>query len=53
MQEMSILMEYLIVDGYNIKNGWTDLKEETTQSLESARIKLIDIMSRYNSNCGI
>ena len=46
---MSILKEYLIVDGYNIINDWTDLKEETIQSLESARIKLVDIMSEYQA----
>lgn len=49
MQRMSILKEYLVVDGYNIINDWTDLKEETIQSLEPAQFKLVDIMSEYQA----
>lgn len=41
--------EYLVVDGYNIINAWDDLKEQSISSLESARLKLIDIMSEYRA----
>ncbi|MDO4459947.1 MAG: TetM/TetW/TetO/TetS family tetracycline resistance ribosomal protection protein [Clostridia bacterium] len=39
--------EYLLVDGYNIIFGWESLKELSKDNLESARMKLIDIMSNY------
>ena len=45
--------EYLIVDGYNIINSWDELKEESLYSLDSARVKLLDIMSNYQSFKGI
>lgn len=47
------MKEYLIVDGYNIINNWENLKEESMHSLDSARIKLLDIMSNYQSYKGI
>lgn len=43
----------MIIDGYNIINNWKDLKEESVYSLDSARIKLLDIMSNYQSYKGI
>lgn len=39
--------DFLLVDGYNIIYAWDDLKELAEISLESARNKLIDIMSNY------
>ncbi|KAF5071999.1 YacP-like NYN domain protein [anaerobic digester metagenome] len=40
--------EFLLVDGYNIIHAWDDLKELARDvSLESARQKLIDILSNY------
>jgi predicted RNA-binding protein with PIN domain len=39
--------EYLLVDGYNIIHAWDELKELLEVSLESARQKLIDILSNY------
>ncbi len=47
------MIEYMLIDGYNIINSWKDLKEESTYSLESARTKLLDIMSNYQSYKGI
>lgn len=44
--------EYLVVDGYNIINNWKNLKEESLYSLDSARIKLLDIMANYQSYKG-
>jgi predicted RNA-binding protein with PIN domain len=41
------LKEYLIVDGYNVINGWDELKAESVHSLEVSRLKLLDIMSDY------
>ena len=45
--------EYLLVDGYNVIHAWDELIELSKVSLESARSKLLDIMSDYqgfNSN---
>lgn len=47
------LKQYLIVDGYNIINAWNDLKNEMQISLESARVKLLDIMANYQAYAGI
>lgn len=41
------MKDYLLVDGYNIIHAWADLKELTKVSLESARVKLMDILSNY------
>ncbi|HBF66764.1 MAG TPA: hypothetical protein DDW34_14830, partial [Clostridium sp.] len=40
--------EFLLIDGYNIIHAWDDLKELALDvSLESARQKLMDILSNY------
>lgn len=39
--------EYLLVDGYNIIFAWEELAELAKENLESARMKLIDIMCNY------
>jgi len=39
--------EYLLIDGYNIIFAWDSLKELAKESLEAARIKLIDRISAY------
>lgn len=40
--------EYLLVDGYNIIHAWDELRELMEDvSLESARQKLMDILSNY------
>ncbi len=39
--------DFLLVDGYNIIHAWDDLFELCEVSLESARQKLMDIMSNY------
>lgn len=39
--------EYLLVDGYNIIFAWPELSELAKDSLESARIKLLDILCNY------
>ncbi len=41
------LKEYLLVDGYNIIFAWEDLKELAKVNVESARSKLMDILSNY------
>ena len=41
--------EYLIVDGYNILFAWEELASLAREDLESARNKLMDILSNY---CG-
>lgn len=45
--------EYLFVDGYNIINDWDELKKISRRDLEQARIRLINIMTEYNSYKGI
>lgn len=39
--------EYLLVDGYNIIFSWEELKELAKINIESARNKLMDILSNY------
>lgn len=39
--------EYLLVDGYNIIFSWPELKKLAGDDLESARIKLLDVLSNY------
>ena len=39
--------DFLLVDGYNIIHAWDDLSELCEVSLESARQKLMDIMSNF------
>ena len=57
---MSILSrEFLLVDGYNMIHAWQELKELVEVSLESARQKLLDMLSNYKGSqkneyyCGI
>ena len=55
--KIKIKQKYLLVDGYNIIHAWKDLKgllaaenaprEQQSIDLESARFKLLDIMSEY------
>lgn len=45
--------EYLFVDGYNIINNWSNLRELSKQSLELSRNELIDILAEYQSYTGI
>ena len=37
----------IIVDGYNVIFAWDDLKELAEQSLESARVRLMEILCNY------
>lgn len=39
--------EYLLVDGYNIIFAWEELKELAKVNIDSARGKLLDILSNY------
>ncbi len=40
--------EFLLVDGYNIIHAWSELREMMEEvSLESARLRLMDILSNY------
>jgi len=41
------LTEYLLVDGYNIIFAWPELKALSEHLLESARLKLLDLLSNY------
>lgn len=43
------MKEFLIIDGYNIINAWSDLKQISEESLEEARNVLIDRMTEYRS----
>jgi hypothetical protein len=46
------LKTFLIVDGYNIIHAWPELEDLTNVSLESARIKLMDILCNYQGGSG-
>jgi predicted RNA-binding protein with PIN domain len=39
--------EYLLVDGYNIIFAWPELKEIAKDSMDSARTRLLDLLSKY------
>lgn len=39
--------QYLLVDGYNIIFAWEDLRELAQANIESARNKLMDVLSNY------
>ena len=39
--------EYLLVDGYNIIHAWPELKTLADADMESARMKLLDLLSNY------
>ncbi len=41
--------KYLLVDGYNIIFAWDNLKELARESLEAARMKLMDMMCNYQA----
>lgn len=44
--------EYLLVDEYNVIFAWDDLKALAAVNIDSARDKLIDIMSNYQGYVG-
>lgn len=43
--------EYLLVDGYNIIFAWEDLNELSKTNMDSARMKLADILCDYQGYC--
>ena len=43
------LKEYLLVDGYNIIFAWDELREIAARNMDSARMKLINIMCNYQA----
>lgn len=45
--------KYLLVDGYNIIFTWQELKELSKLNLDSARMKLLDIMCNYQGYKGM
>lgn len=53
MKERNRLKEYLFVDGYNIINSWEVLKSKVKESLEEARIYLLEILSEYQHYSGV
>ncbi len=46
------MREFLIIDGYNIINTWTDLFDLNVLSLEEAREKFLDMLSDYQGYSG-
>jgi ribosomal protection tetracycline resistance protein len=47
--------EYLLVDGYNIIFAWPELKKLADDNMDSAKMKLLDLLSNYQwiRNCQI
>ncbi len=50
---MWALKEYLILDGYNVINGWPKVQKISEVNLDEARSALIDLMAEYKSFKGI
>jgi ribosomal protection tetracycline resistance protein len=46
-EQQTIKEDYLLVDGYNIIFAWPELKELAEDNLDSARIKLLDVLCNY------
>ena len=46
-KEEEAVMEFLLVDGYNVIFAWEDLKELAKVNIEAARNKLMDILCNY------
>jgi len=44
--------EYLLVDGYNIIHAWPELQEASRTSLETARVRLIELLQDYAGYSG-
>ena len=44
--------EFLLVDGYNIIFAWEELREIAARNIDSARDRLMDIMSNYQGFLG-
>ncbi|QSZ27175.1 NYN domain-containing protein [Aceticella autotrophica] len=44
---------YMILDGYNIINNWSELKKEAEDNLEDARLKLIEMLINFQGYSGI
>jgi predicted RNA-binding protein with PIN domain len=40
-------MEYLVIDGYNVINQWTDLFDLPNEPLEDCRDRLLNMLSNY------
>ncbi len=47
LPEIEKLPEYLLVDGYNVVFAWEELAELAKENLESARMRLMDILCNY------
>lgn len=45
--------KYVLIDGYNVINSWKDLKVLKDESLEEARVKLIEMLHDYAAFKGI
>lgn len=52
-KKMETIMDYLLVDGYNIIFSWEELAELAKENMDAARNKLMDILSNYQGfkNC--
>ncbi len=49
VKPIKILPQYLLIDGYNIIFAWDELKEVAKESLEDARILLINKIANYQA----
>lgn len=47
------MKEYLVLDGYNVINGWPRIQKIAEISLDEARTALVDLMAEYKSFKGI
>lgn len=47
------MVEFLVIDGYNILHSWSSLKNIAVENLEHARARLVDVMVNYSAVKGI
>ena len=40
-------MSWLVIDGYNIINSWSEFEKMRLEDMEGARVKLVDIMKEF------
>ena len=48
-RKFAVVPEYLLVDGYNIIFAWDELAKLAKENLDSARIRLMDLLCNYQA----
>ena len=48
-----MMVDFLLVDGYNIIHAWDELKKLMETNIEHARLRLVDLMASYQAVKGV